>query len=171
MHLTISRAAGVAALAVVLGVAATGTAFGTAKKPKPVTTYGVVSVDSTAPAGTDPKTAPFWLGTSISIPKARHAMQQGDAGVLGGELENPSCQGSFTHPSAPKGTLCIYPGLEDPDNTNDFADVTNVAKNGEGSYEALPFVIGNGKFGVRLAVEAAAAGRFRFTATWAYTPR
>ena len=45
----------------------------------------------------------------------------------------------------------------------------NVLKNGEGAFEATPWIVGTGRLGVRVEVQAAAAGRVRFTATWAYT--
>ena len=185
VKLTLPRVAAVAALTAVLGVAATGTAAGLAKKKKapPVTSYGVVSIEGTAPAGTDPTTAAnqYWIGTSISIPKARKGLQPGDVGVLGGGVEIPDCTGSYTHPTAPKGKLCIYPAsapvapgyVWPPPSSADaeFMEIYNLANpSGEGSWEVWPYIVGNGRLGVRLRLQADGPGPFRFTATWAYTP-
>jgi hypothetical protein len=131
---------------------------------------GVFVVEDTAPAGTDPATAPFFIGGGISLPFSKKPLTPGDAGVIGGGLEPPDCDGDFNHPSAPPGRLCIYPGTPaGGDVDNDEADVLNVLKNGEGAWEATPFVIAGGNFGVRVSVQAAGPGRVKFSATWAYT--
>src|SRR5262245_35993323 len=131
---------------------------------------GVFAVEGTAPTGTDPTTTPYFLGGGITLPFSKTPLTPGDAGVIGGGLEPPDCDGDFLHPTAPKGRLCIYPGVEaGGDVDNDEADVLNVLKNGEGAFEATPSVIGGGNLGVRVSVQAAAPGRVKFSATWAYT--
>ena len=133
---------------------------------------GVFAVEGTAPAGTDP-TVPanvFVIGGGITLPWTTAAMEPGDAGVVGGGLEVPDCEGNFSNPTAPKGKLCIYPGSSTGGEiSDDEADVLNVLKNGEGSLEATPWIVGSGHLGVRVEVWAAAPGHVKFTATWAYT--
>jgi hypothetical protein len=185
VKLTLPRVAAVVALAAVVGVAATGTAAGLAKKKKVVlpTYTGVVSIEGTAPTGTDPTTAgnQYWIGTSISIPRAKKALQPGDVGVLGGGVENPGCTGSYGHPTASKGLLCIYPAFSPvppgyhwppaDSATAEFMEIYNLANpSGEGFWEVWPYVVGNGRYGARLRLQAAGPGPVRFTATWAYKP-
>ena len=133
---------------------------------------GVFAVEGTAPAGTNP-TVPanvYLIGGGLTLPWSRTVLESGDAGVVGGGLERPDCSGSFQNPTAPKGTLCIYPGFEPGgDISTDEADVLNVLKNGEGALEATPWIVSGGHLGVRIEVQAAAAGPVRFAATWAYT--
>jgi hypothetical protein len=174
VHLTLPRVLAVSALAAAVGLAASSTAVGLGKTKRPPTYTGVISIEGSAPAGTvtnDPALQ-VWGGGSISIPRARHRLQPGDVGVLAGGVEVPECSGSFSRPTAPAGKICIYPGVEGgtTDPTDDLADVLNVAKNGEGAYEATPYIVGSGRYGARISVLAAGPGRFKFTATWAYTP-
>ena len=133
---------------------------------------GVFAVEGTAPVGTDPAVAAntFFIGGGLSLPWSSKVLEPGDAGVIGGGLEVPDCEGSFENPTAPPGKLCIYPGLEPiGDVSADEADILNVLKNGEGALEATPWIIAGGHLGVRVEVQAAAAGRVKFAATWAYT--
>jgi hypothetical protein len=133
---------------------------------------GVFAVEGTAPAVTDP-TVPanvYFIGGGLTLPWSSKVLEPGDAGILGGGLEVPDCEGDFTTPTAPPGKLCIYPGFASGGEINDDeADVLNVLKNGEGALEATPYVISGGHVGVRIEVQAAAPGRVKFAATWAYT--
>jgi hypothetical protein len=133
---------------------------------------GVFAVEGTAPAGTDP-TVPanvYFVGGGLTLPWSSKVLEPGDAGVVGGGLEVPDCEGSFATPTAPRGKLCIYPGLEQGGEiSTDEADVLNVLKNGEGALEATPWIVSGGHLGVRIEVQAAAPGRVKFAATWAYT--
>ena len=92
-------------------------------------------------------------------------------GIVGGAYEDPECVGSYEKPTAPPGHLCIYPGHEAGYYSNDEAEVLNVAKNGEGNWEATPFLMSGvaGRYGFRISVKAKAAGQAKFFATWAYT--
>jgi hypothetical protein len=133
---------------------------------------GVIAVEGTAPVGTDAKTpaTSYFVGDGITLPWTTVAMEPGDAGVVGGGLEQPDCEGHFGNPTAPAGKLCIYPGnFSGGEINDDEADVLNVLKNGEGALEATPWIVGSGHLGVRVEVQAAAPGRVKFTATWAYT--
>ncbi len=131
---------------------------------------GVFYVEGTAPTGTDPATLPFFIGAGLSLPFAKQGLEPGDASITGGGIESPDCEGTFADPTAPKGKLCIYPGAEaGGDISADEADVLNVLKNGEGAFEATPFIVGSGRLGVRVSVQAAAPGRVKFGGTWAYT--
>ncbi len=133
---------------------------------------GVFATEGTAPTGTDPAVPAnvFFVGGGITLPWSSKVLESGDAGVVGGGLEPPDCDGSFQAPTAPAGILCIYPGFAvGGDVDTDEADVVNVLKNGEGAYEATPYIVSGGHLGVRVEVQAAAPGRVKFSATWAYT--
>jgi hypothetical protein len=149
---------------------------------------GSIAVEGTAPAGTvtaAPTTGNpdlrYWIGTGVSIPGGKQIFQNGDVGVTGGALENPDCDGTFDVPTAPPGALCIYPGREihvadpadpnDVDITADEAEIVNIAKNGEGNLQVMPWLTGsNGRYGARVEIQANGPGVVRFAATWAYTP-
>jgi len=133
---------------------------------------GVVSVESTAPAGTataDP-TKQFRIGTGITLPQLAKRLAGDHVGVLGGGLELPDCVGDNQHPTAPPGELCIYPGVSaGGDVSATEADIQNVALNGEGAFEVVGYPLVDGLNGARIEVLAAGPGVVRFSAAWAYT--
>ena len=114
-----------------------------------------------------------WSGSTITLPfRASVGLGVDDVGVSAGGVELPDCTGSFDNPTAPAGKLCVYPGREVDEAANVFfddAEVANIAKNGEGAFEAYARPIGGGRYGVRIEAKAAAAGVAKFYATWAYT--
>ena len=127
----------------------------------------VTSVTATSPAGSHITQG----GAVISLPRLTTPLEMGDAGIVGGGLEPPGCDGSFDNPTAPPGVLCIYPGhaSTEADQTADTADILNINQTGEAAWDVNPYVLGAGRFGVRLEGTAAGPGRFKFFATWAYT--
>jgi len=129
---------------------------------------GVTGWAASAPSSTDP-TKTTWAGTVLKLPAyAPVNLKSDQMGILGGGIELPDCEGTFSRPTAPPGLLCVYPGNEPGGElTVEEAEVVNVAKNGEGSYEA--YVRPISRDGVRFEVQGAAAGFFRLYATWAYT--
>ena len=92
-------------------------------------------------------------------------------GISGGGVEDAECVGTYEKPTAPAGHLCIYPGHVPGYYSNDEAEVTNIALNGEGNFDATAYVMSGvaGRYGFRIEVKAKAAGVAKFFATWAYT--
>ncbi len=155
---------------------------------------GVFGVEGTVPAGTVPdgngvldpaadggsqtyykdaagvkvlRANPFWIGGTITLPRAAKAIQPGDVSIAGGGIENADCDGTYANPTAPAGLLCIYPGpqrdndptsVTDPTTLGDVAtidaEVLNVFKNGEGALDATPYLIADGTNGVRIEIQA-----------------
>lgn len=132
---------------------------------------GTTWLSSGAPNADD--TLSDWSGSTITLPfRASVGLGVDDVGVSAGGVELPDCTGSFDNPTAPAGKLCVYPGREVDEAANVFfddAEVANIAKNGEGAFEAYARPIGGGRYGVRIEAKAAAAGVAKFYATWAYT--
>lgn len=120
-------------------------------------------------------------------------------GVNGGAIEDVVCTGTFEHPTAPAGHLCIYPGQlannasGDNPYTNLESEVANIKLNGDQAYEATayPMTGAAGIYGFRLSIQGRCVGMTaatptasgptdtaasatvpctsKFYATWAYT--
>lgn len=92
-------------------------------------------------------------------------------GIVGGGVEDPTCDGSFEKPTAEPGHLCIYPGHEVGYYSANEAEVQNINKNGEGNYDVIAYVGSGlaGRYGFRIEAKAATAGPAKFYASWAYT--
>lgn len=128
--------------------------------------YGAIGTEwvAAAAAGASGATASF----PLPLPKR---IGLTNFGIAGGGVEDPECGGSYEKPTAPAGHLCIYPGHIPGYYSTDEAEVVNIALNGEGNFDATPYVMSGvaGRYGFRVEAKAKAAGIAKFFATWAYT--
>jgi hypothetical protein len=92
-------------------------------------------------------------------------------GIAGGAFEDPECNGTFEKPTAPAGHLCIYPGKEPGYYNAKEAEIVNIARNGEGNWDATAYLMTGlaGKLGFRIDIKAYNSGYAKFYASYAYT--
>jgi len=92
-------------------------------------------------------------------------------GIAGGAVEDPDCNGTFEKPTAPAGHLCIYPGKEPGYYNAKEAEIVNIARNGEGNWDATAYLMTGlaGKLGFRIDIKAYNSGYAKFYASYAYT--
>jgi hypothetical protein len=119
---------------------------------------GCVATQAPAPAAAGVTTDSCSMTVSI-FPAAPVNVEGQDMGVLAGLVENPQCAGDPDNPSAPPGVLCLYISE---------GDVSNVGKNGEGSWSVQPFPVLDGRNGFRVRWSPAAPGPSQIVGVWVY---